>query len=114
MKYATLGQLRSHPREVVKRAQTDDVVITDRGKPTARLVRLLPAAGESPSSVPPSSSLSGAIDALQAAAVASGACDLTHEEIDAEIEPFGQRSGSARRETSRGRYQCRPPGARMR
>ena len=86
MSTISVSDLKKRPaKQWLKSASKDDLVITSKGQPVAVLMRIAAASVESTRVLVRSVRALQAQSALQQAAVASGAADLSMSEIDAEI-----------------------------
>lgn len=86
MSTITVSELRKKPaKQWLKSAGKDDLVVMAKGQPVAVLLRVAPASVESTHAFVRSVRALQAQSALQQAAVASGASELSSTDIDAEI-----------------------------
>jgi prevent-host-death family protein len=86
MSTISVSDLRKKPaKQWLKSAGKEDLVITSKGEPVAVLLRIAPASVESTRSLVRSVRALQAQSALQRAAAASGAAELSMSSIDAEI-----------------------------
>ena len=86
MSTISISDLKKKPaKQWLKSAAKDDLVITSKGQPVAVLMRIAAASVESTRVLVRSVRALQAQTALQQAAVASGASELSMSDIDAEI-----------------------------
>lgn len=87
MDYVTVRELREKSGEIWQRIEAgEEFVVTRNGKPFALLVHTEPQAVEDTLRALRAAAFGRAVRAIQAQAQATGACDLTEAEIQAEID----------------------------
>lgn len=87
MDYVTVRELREKSGEIWQRVEAgEEFVVTRNGKPFALLVHTEPQAVEERLRAMRLSRMGDVVRAIQADALASGASQLTEEEIQAEID----------------------------
>ena len=98
MDYVTVRELREKSGEIWQRVEAgEEFVVTRNGKPFALLVHTEPAAVEDKLRALRLQAFSQAWDALARQAQASGAADMTDDEIQAEIDAVRQEQRRAAR-----------------
>lgn len=86
MSTISVSELQKKPaKQWLKSASKDDLVITSKGQPVAVLMRIAAASVESTRALVRSVRALQAQSALQQAAAASGAAELSMSDVDAEI-----------------------------
>ncbi|RCX10354.1 antitoxin Phd_YefM of type II toxin-antitoxin system [Anaerobacterium chartisolvens] len=86
MKFYTVRDLRTHPREVwEKLSEVHEVIITNNGKPSALMIEIDDESFEDMLASVRQSVAMRAVNKLRLASIRSGKAEITSEEIDAEI-----------------------------
>jgi prevent-host-death family protein len=86
MKFYTVRDLRTHPREVwEKLSETHEVIITNNGKPSALMIEIDDESLEDVLISVRQSVAMRAVNKLRLASIRSGGPEITPEDVDAEI-----------------------------
>jgi len=86
MKFYTVRDLRTHPREVWdKLSETHEVIITNNGKPSALMIEIDDESLEDVLVSVRQSMVMRAVNKLRLASIRGGRSEMTDEDIDAEI-----------------------------